>query len=265
MAQPLQTNPSVTSIGASEFVAAIPVAPDGQLPVQPGAFARSAVQLRQSSQDESSFPDILLIEHPLTITYVSTCQHGNCIIYVSPQVASLGFPPEAWLGKPDFRLQQVHKEDLERVEKALQHSSSTGGKFICHYRLHDSVGKVRWFHDEASVVCDESGATLFIIGAMRDITEVKVMEAELNEHRYYLERKVEQRTEQLMRRITLLESCNAALCDKLAQAGRDIVALRKQLASTLSGTESDDWPGQLIGISDGTQKQSRTSGPGGTS
>lgn len=233
MAQPLQTIPSVTSIGASDLLAGNPVASNGQLPVQSSAFTGSATQLKNISQDEDGFLDILPTEHPLTIAYVSSCQQGNCMIYVSPQVASLGFTPDALLGKPDFRIQQIHKEDLEQVEKALRHSRSTAGKFSCQYRLHDSAGKVRWFHDEASVVSDESDAPLFIMGAMRDITEMKMMEAELNEHRYYLERKVEQRTEQLVRRITLLESCNATLCDKLALAHKKFAALRRQPARIL--------------------------------
>ncbi|MDD5323529.1 MAG: hypothetical protein PHD43_23570 [Methylococcales bacterium] len=82
--------------------------------------------------------------------------------------------------------------------------------------------------DETSVVSDESGATLFIREALRDITEMKAMEDELNEHRYYLERKVEQRTEQLMKRLALLESCNATLCDKLALAHKEIAALKQR-------------------------------------
>lgn len=82
--------------------------------------------------------------------------------------------------------------------------------------------------DEDSVVNNESAATLFIQGALRDIAEMKAMEAELNEHRYYLERKVEQRTEQLMRRLALLESCNASLCDKLALAHKELAALKQQ-------------------------------------
>lgn len=83
----------------------------------------------------------------------------------------------------------------------------------------------------------------------------KKLEDELNEHRYYLERKVEQRTEQLMKRITLLESCNATLCDKLAQAKRDIARLRKQLASTFPVTESNDFPVQSIDIGYGARIQ----------
>lgn len=122
MVQPLQTNPSVASPGASEYLAGIPAASNGPLPVQPG------------------------------------------------------------------------------------------------------------FHDEAGVRCDEPGIPSFIMGAMRDVTETKAMEAELHEHRYRLERKVEQRTEQHVRRITLLESCNATLSGKLALAHRELAALKKQMA-----------------------------------
>ncbi|OGT15918.1 MAG: hypothetical protein A3J49_01945 [Gallionellales bacterium RIFCSPHIGHO2_02_FULL_57_16] len=73
-----------------------------------------------------------------------------------------------------------------------------------------------------------------------DAFAIKRLESELNEHRYYLEQKVEQRTEQLIRRITLLESCNATLCNKLAQAKRDVAALHKQLANAQLCMESDD-------------------------
>jgi PAS domain S-box-containing protein len=185
-----------------------------------------------------------LAEHPMTIAYVSSCQQGNFMIYVSSQVENLGFTTEAWLGKPDLRLQQIHEDDLEQVEKAMWHSCRTAEKLSCRYRLYDNAGNIRWFHDEATVMCDESGAPLFMMGAMRDITEIKEMEEELNEHRYYLEKKVEQRTEQLLKRITLLESCNATLCDKLAQARRDIAALRGQLAGAMSGVGANDCLGR---------------------
>jgi len=253
MAQLMYFNPSVTSIGASRFLTATSVASNGQLPVQSDALTGSAKQINKILEYQGGSLDTLLIEHPLTITYLLSCQQNNCMIYVSPQIANLGFTPEAWLGKPDLRLQRVHKEDLERVEKAFRHSHSTAEKLSCHYRFYDSAEKMHWFHDETNVVCDESGDPLFIMGAMRDITDMKVMETELNEHRYYLEQKVEQRTKQLERKITLLESCNTTLCSKLAQAKRDITALQKQLNSTLSGRESNDCSKQLTGISEQTE------------
>lgn len=70
-----------------------------------------------------------------------------------------------------------------------------------------------------------SGTALFIGKVMQDM---KKMKAELNEHRYCLERNVEQRTENLLKRIALLESCNATLSGKLALAHRELAALKRQ-------------------------------------
>lgn len=73
-------------------------------------------------------------------------------------------------------------------------------------------------------------ATQFARKAMRDRKEMK---AELNELRYFLDRNVERRTEQLLKRIALLESCNTTLCCKLTLAEKEIAALKQQPALTL--------------------------------
>ncbi|MFZ2302965.1 MAG: PAS domain-containing protein [Gallionella sp.] len=193
-------------------------------------FAYAPLRVKQAMLGESG---VVPLEHPLVITYVSSCQQDNCMIYVSPQIARLGFNQEAWLGKTDLRLKHVHEGDYARLAEAIQRSRSTGERFNCHYRLHDSNGKTRWYHDEAEAVCNESGMPLFIRGAMLDITDKKEMEAELNQHRYCLERHVESRTGQLMKRISLLESCNAALGDKLALARMELSALKREPATEI--------------------------------
>lgn len=93
-----------------------------------------------------------------------------------------------------------------------------------------------------------------------DFITLKKLEAELNEHRYYLDRKVEQRTEQLVKRIKLLESCNTTLCDKLAQAKRVIASLQKQIESNLSGAETNDCIWQPTENSEVAQNQAGLNG-----
>jgi len=56
------------------------------------------------------------------------------------------------------------------------------------------------------------------------------MRDELNEHRYALARNVERETEHLLKRIALLESCNAALSGRLAEAQREITLMKRQSA-----------------------------------
>lgn len=140
--------------------------------------------------------DILLPEDGLAIAYVLSCQQDNPMVYVSPQIASLGFSQKAWTGKPDLRLQQIHGEDMARVEQALQRSRDTSENFSCCYRLYDNDKKLHWIRDKASMLCDESGTPLFIIGVMLDITGEKEIEDELNQHRHHLDRNADQELEQ---------------------------------------------------------------------
>lgn len=210
----------------------------------PGCVDASSRLALQSSNDADAGPaaitidyaDISAIEHPSAIAYIASCQPDRRLLYVSPQVGNLGFVPEELLNRPDLRLKQVHEEDFVRFEQALRRSCNAAEKFSCHYRIYDSQGRIRWFHDEASVVCDEAGAPLFIRGVMLDVSDKKRMEAELADHRYYLERNVEQRTRELMKRIEMLESCNASLCDRLSSARLECAALKQQL----DGMQPDD-------------------------
>ncbi len=171
------------------------------------------------------YPGITPSAHQLVISYVSSCQKDRRLIYVSPQISRLGFFTDELLDKPDLRLEKMHEEDIVRFERTLQRSCDTAEKFCCHYRLYDSQGKIRWFHDEASVVCNEAGIPEFIKGVMLDITDRKRMESELENHRYYLERNVELRTEVFAKRLALLELCNSALSARLTSALLEIAAL----------------------------------------
>lgn len=65
--------------------------------------------------------------------------------------------------------------------------------------------------------------------AVLEVANKKKMEAELKELRYHLEQNVELRTSQQAKRIALLESCNAKLCDKLNLAQRESAALKQKL------------------------------------
>jgi signal transduction histidine kinase len=56
-----------------------------------------------------------------------------------------------------------------------------------------------WFRDEANVVRDESGRSLFLQGILIDITESKHAEEELKQHRFRLEELVAKRTDELAR------------------------------------------------------------------
>ncbi|MBK9161562.1 MAG: hypothetical protein IPM27_08355 [Nitrosomonadales bacterium] len=82
---------------------------------------------------------------------------------------------------------------------------------------------------------EKSDSAPFIRNILLDMCRMK---SELNEHRYYLERKVSKRTEQLLKRIALLESCNAALGDRLAAAQKKLLMFMQQPESPLPQKDS---------------------------
>lgn len=158
-----------------------------------------------------------LVERIPAITYILALEGEGSPVFVSPQIERLGFAPEEWIKESDLRFQQIHPEDRDLVMQAFLHSRNTGEAFRCDYRISTRTGDILWLHDEASVVRDEKGKMLFLQGVMLDITEKKSMEGELAEHRYWLEKKVEQRTAMLERRISVFEAANANLCAKLEE------------------------------------------------
>lgn len=68
----------------------------------------------------------------------------------------------------------------------------------------------------------KSSTELFVFRLMQQMNKMK---SELHEHRYYLEKNVAQRTEDLTKRIEVLETCNAALCSKLVSSQRMLGSL----------------------------------------
>lgn len=138
-----------------------------------------------------------LVEQIPAITYIAALDETNRILYVSPQIKVLDFSPEQWLETPGIHLAQIHPEDRTRVLDELTKSHATGTPLRCEYRLISRGGTVFWFRDEASVVRDESGRSLFLQGILIDITESKQIEAELRQHRGRLEELVAKRTDEL--------------------------------------------------------------------
>lgn len=98
-------------------------------------------------------------------------------------------------------LSRVHPDDRERVIEISRQIIKCEGPEIyeAEYRTIDlQNGQERWIATRGRAFFDEQGEPTRIIGATLDITERKRVEAELQGMKKELERKVEQRTRELM-------------------------------------------------------------------
>lgn len=158
-----------------------------------------------------------LVEQIPAITYIASLKNPGELLYLSPQIQQLGFPPEDWLADPQGLLKRVHADDRPGAIEAYDQTYRHHTPLRCEYRLVKNDGQARWFLDEANVVRDEAGGTLFLQGVLVDITKDKETEQELFYYRRRLEELVAQRTVQLEKQNNILNSANAnldqALCD----------------------------------------------------
>ncbi|MGD0959762.1 MAG: response regulator [Methylomonas sp.] len=175
-----------------------------------------ALALEQLCKAEAKYRT--LVEQIPAITYVASLESPGKLLYLSPQIQQLGFPPEEWLADPEGLLKRVHSDDRQAVSEAYSQIYARHTPLRCEYRLINSDGQPRWFLDEANVVRDEDGETLFLQGVLVDITKDKENERELYYYRKRLEDLVVQRTEQLEKQNAILNAANAnldkALCER---------------------------------------------------
>ncbi|HEX8139820.1 MAG TPA: PAS domain S-box protein [Pyrinomonadaceae bacterium] len=108
------------------------------------------------------------------------------IIYISPVYERIwGRSRESLYAAPQSFLEAVHPDDRERVRAALP--QRLAGTYQQEYRVVRPDGSVRWVWARAFPIRDESGRVTRIAGIADDITERKLIEADIREQREVVE------------------------------------------------------------------------------
>src|ERR671913_718009 len=123
-----------------------------------------------------------LVEQIPAVTYVQEpidSDTPKAITYMSPQYeAMLGYPAETEMLDEEHWLRVLHPDDRERVLAEEQRTDETGEPYRIEYRMIARGGRVVWVRDEATLVKDEDGSSLYWLGVQYDITEQKRTEEE---------------------------------------------------------------------------------------
>ena len=87
----------------------------------------------------------------------------------------LGYAPDDYLTQPEFWRSHVHPEDLAAVE-AEQTKLFEEGRHVAEYRFRKADGIYCWVSDEQTLVKDQSGNPLEVIGTWSEVTARKTAE-----------------------------------------------------------------------------------------
>jgi diguanylate cyclase (GGDEF)-like protein/PAS domain S-box-containing protein len=207
-----------------------------------------------------------LVETVPAVTYTDRAvgSYPDLAVYTSPQIEELvGYSVQEWLD-PERVLweERLHPEDRTWVLTAEERSRASGEPFSEEYRLLAKDGSVVWVRDEAVLLRNEAGESLYWQGVLVDVTDRKEAEEALRESEERLRRLADAALEGIL--VTdegVILEANRALTDMLGYEASDVVGrsavefiapehrelVRQKIAS---GNEE---PYEIIGVSkDGT-------------
>jgi len=102
-----------------------------------------------------------------------------------------GLDPETNYRSRSAFVDQVHPDDRERVQWAVEDAIETDGEVRVEYRVNDPGEEPRWLVSEGEIVYDDDGEPDRLVGTVRDITERKQRERELAEREQRLRAVIE--------------------------------------------------------------------------
>ena len=104
------------------------------------------------------------------------------IVKWSPEVHELlGVSPQKFAGTCEAYLELIPAEERERVTATIQGALATGNEYAVEHRIDRPDGAAAWVAAYGSVVRDESGQPIRMLGVVTDITEKKRGEQRLRE------------------------------------------------------------------------------------
>jgi PAS domain S-box-containing protein len=240
--------------GGEEFPVEISLSP---LWTEHGPMATSVIRdVSRREREEAKFRT--LVENIPAVSFFAPLDETTPELYVSPQIeALLGFSQKEWIEDPVLWYRQLHPEDRERWSAQFGPTCAAGTPFRSVYRFVAKDGRVVWVHGSANLVRDGEGRPLFLQGVAFDITAIKEAEEALRLFNAELERRVQERTEELARSMAELREKSDELeqfayvaSHDLREPLRTLVNWPQRLAKQYAGqldAQADDWINRIIG------------------
>ena len=123
----------------------------------------------------------MIVQNSPTILYRMAGEPALPMIYVSRNVALLGYDAGAMVASPQLYKNYIHPEDQEKVREVLVEAvKPASGPGVTDFRLRTADGRYRWMESRYTPVRDKAGRLIEIEGIMIDITERKAAEEKIS-------------------------------------------------------------------------------------
>jgi signal transduction histidine kinase len=173
------------------------------------------------------------------------------VTYISRSVENLlGHPHQAWC-TADFWLQQVHGDDRDRVATVLSRASKKAADILYQKKIHqheladselltstrlefrmlNSQREVVWLH--STLAFYQVGGRIRLFGVGVEITERRLAEEQLQIAHVQLEKRIEERTDELRETVSQLEAFSYSLSHDMRAPLRSVHGFCEMLRDSL--------------------------------
>lgn len=116
---------------------------------------------------------IKIVTKSPAIIYISKAYDDFAATFVTPNISTaVGFTAEEFLSYPGFWADHIHPDDKEQTFKDLEKLFESG-HHVHSYRFQHKDGSYRWMHDELTLLKNEAGEPVEILGYWIDISDLK--------------------------------------------------------------------------------------------
>jgi len=131
-----------------------------------------SAHLTKLSESEENFRD--LVENIKEVFYI-TGPSGWPMRYISPAYETIwGRTRESLYEDPMSWMNNIVEEDRAAVAESIKNNNAT-----LEYRIHHADGSLRYIKAKSTIMLDDQGKPLKLIGIAEDITEFKLLHAQL--------------------------------------------------------------------------------------
>jgi PAS domain S-box-containing protein len=151
-----------------------------------------------------------------------------------------GLPPGGFDGQIDTWRALVHPDDLETTNRHYQQVVAERNPLELEFRIVRPDGQIRWLAARGRLFRDSAGKLTRLIGVNVDITDRKLRETQIESLNEILERRVDERTAELVRANQELEAFSYSVSHDLRAPLRHIDGFARILREEHAPELSDD-------------------------
>ncbi|MGE5432533.1 MAG: PocR ligand-binding domain-containing protein [Syntrophomonadaceae bacterium] len=122
---------------------------------------------------------------------------NNHLLWSDEIFRIFGIEPNSFGATLEAFMHFVHPDDRELVASSFMDSVRNNAPYSIEHRIIRPGGEIRIVHEQCINHYDHSGHPLYSLGVVQDITELKRVQQEIEEHKNRLEELVRVRTEEL--------------------------------------------------------------------